>query len=236
MSFGFVGSAYNRASGTRDAFTGLSADLEREGHPSMVSLSGDREPADQLHIWHERMTLTPNGRKVYGTRVWQGRTWYQVHPDTVAPPETSNHEKRRSNDLKWPYNDQSTAAHKRARILATRHNITCEGLSFREPWHWTSWGPLGVIGVPNVAGAGSGSAKPVLPKPESEEDDMKILLMHVKLSNGTDPWYAVDYAAGTAARMHEGIQLDIARKYGQIVEVAGVQPESAIRGLRIVNG
>lgn len=153
MGIHYVPGKYNAAPGTRAAFDGLSAALEAEGHPAMIVADGDREEADQLRIWHERMTLTPNGRKVYGTRWWQGRTWYQIHPDTVGIPGSSNHEKRRANDLKWPYNDQSTTAHKRARILATQHNITCEGLSFREPWHWTFWGSLGAIG--SAAGGGS---------------------------------------------------------------------------------
>ncbi len=159
MGFAFVGGAYNRAVGTRAAFEGLSADLEREGHPAMVSHSGDREPADQLAIWYQRMVPKHqvNGRKVYGTKWWQGQTWYQIHPDSVGIPETSNHEKRRSNDLKWPYNSD-TAAHRRAKQLAPRHGITCEGEN------WTFWGALGEVGTP----AGGGSATP-LPEPIGDE-------------------------------------------------------------------
>lgn len=221
MAFGFVGGAYNRASGTRDAFSGLSAELEREGHPPMVSLSGDREPADQLHIWHERMTLTPNGRKVYGTRVWQGRTWYQVLPDTVAPPETSNHEKRRSNDLKWPYNDQSTAAHKRARILATRHNITCEGLSFREPWHWTSWGPLGAV----EPQSGSGASKPATPVKTPERKRKKMdgfILLVTKDNQGGIRRYLID-ARLEAHREISQYKYDAYKNTGT-PEIFGFQP------------
>ncbi|KRD51975.1 hypothetical protein [Microbacterium sp. Root280D1] len=154
MTLQFSDGAYNLAAGTRDAFGSLSDDLVREGHPPMTSRDGDREPEDQLRIWYQRMTLTPGNRRVYGTKRWQGRTWYQIHPDSVGIPDTSNHEKRRSNDLRAPYNS-NTAAHRRAQVLAKRHNITCEGMGFREWWHWTFWGPLGTIGAPAPAGGAS---------------------------------------------------------------------------------
>lgn len=159
MTLGFSDGAYNLASGTRDAFGALSDDLVREGHPPMVSRSGDREPADQLRIWYERMTLTPGNRRVYGRKWWQGRLWYQIHPDAVGIPDTSNHEKRRSNDLRAPYNADTTAA-RRAKELAKRHNITREGEKFRELWHWTFWGPLGTIGAPAPAGGANTAPVP----------------------------------------------------------------------------
>lgn len=164
MTLGFSDGAYNLASGTRNAFGALSDDLVREGYPPMVSRSGDREPADQLRIWYERMTLSPGSRKVYGRKWWQGRLWYQIHPDSVGVPDTSNHEKRRSNDLRAPYN-ADTAAARRAKVLAKLRNITREGEGFRELWHWTFWGPLGTIGAPAPAG-GANTA------PVPEEDDM----------------------------------------------------------------
>lgn len=167
MSFGFTDGAYNLASGTRNAFGALSADLVAEGLPPMVSGSGDRERADQERIWNERMTLTPGTRKTYGYRWWQGKKWWQIHPDTVAPPGTGNHEARRSNDLKWPYNSDTTAA-RRAKELAKRHNITREGEKFRELWHWTFWGPLGTIGTPAPAGAAT-------TPPQEEDELMKII-------------------------------------------------------------
>lgn len=163
MGISYAGGAYNRAAGTRAAFNALSDDLEREGHPPMVSISGDRESEDQERIWNERMTLNPGNRKVYGYRFWQGKKWYQIHPDTVAPPRTSNHEARRSNDLKWPYNSDTPAA-RRAKVLAKRHNITREGENFRELWHWTHWGPLGHIDTTTGSGAGTITVP--------EEDDM----------------------------------------------------------------
>lgn len=165
MTLGFSDGAYNLASGTRDAFGALSDELVAEGYPPMVSRSGDREPEDQLRIWYERMTLTPGSRRVYGTKRWQGKTWYQIHPDAVGVPNTSNHEKRRSNDLRAPYN-ADTAAARRAKVLAKRHNITREGENFRELWHWTFWGPLGTIGAPAPAGGNTATTP--------GEDDMTI--------------------------------------------------------------
>ncbi|MFJ4996542.1 hypothetical protein ACIP5T_00175 [Microbacterium sp. NPDC088619] len=110
------------------------------------------------------MTLTPGRRKVYGRKRWQGRLWYQIHPDAVGIPDTSNHEKRRSNDLRAPYNSD-TAAARRAKELGKRHSISREGENFRVLWHWTYWGPLGTIGAPAPAG-GANTA------PVPEEDDM----------------------------------------------------------------
>lgn len=177
MSLGFINDAYNRATGTLNAFGALSDALVREGRPPMVSRSGDREYADQLKIWNERMVLAGDirGRHVYAKKRWQGKTWYQIHPDTVATPTnppTSNHGKRRSNDLTWPYNDASTAAHKRARVLAPRYGISCEGLGFSRPedWHWTFWGVLGAIISP-ASLPGSNDIEPA-PEPEKEDEDM----------------------------------------------------------------
>lgn len=142
----YVDGAYNLAEGTRNAFGALSADLVAEGHPEIVVTDGDREPEEQLAIWYDRMTLDPGGRTVYGTAWWNGELWYRIHPWAVGAPGSSNHERRRANDLGWPYNDSGTAAHLRARQLCERHDITWEGAAFDEDWHWTFWGPLGHIG------------------------------------------------------------------------------------------
>jgi hypothetical protein len=171
MSIRFATGAYNNAAGTRAAFDELSSALEAEGHPAMVVLDGDREKPDQLRIWYERMTLTPGNRKVYGTAMWNGRKWYRIHPDAVGVPDTSNHEKRRANDLAWPYNS-NTAAHRRAQHLAPNHGITCEGMGFREWWHWTFWGALGTIGAPAPAGGASSA----VPEPVWKDDDMATLV------------------------------------------------------------
>lgn len=162
----YAGDAYNHAAGTRNAFGGLSDALVAEGHPAMKVVDGDREKQDQLDIWYARMTLNPGNRRVYGTAWWQGQKWYRIHPDAVGVPDTSNHEKRRANDLAWPYNS-NTAAHRRAQELAPNYGITCEGLDFGEWWHWTFWGDLGAIG----AGGGSASSSTATPN-QSEEDEM----------------------------------------------------------------
>ena len=171
MSTRYAGAAYNHASGTRGAFDGLSNQLEAEGHPPMVVLDGGREKADQLRIWYQRMTLTPGNRKVYGTAWWNGQKWYRIHPDAVGVPDTSNHEKRRANDLEWPCNS-NTAAHLRTQVLAKRHNITWQGMGFREWRHWTFWGALGAIGAAPAGGGGSVPIAPNLP----EEDDLATLV------------------------------------------------------------
>ncbi len=169
MTFGFTGGAYNHASGTRDAFRSLSDALVAEGHPPMVSVSGDREFADEVAIFTSRYRQQATGNGPYNdVRFWNGAPhghpggtrWVRVSGlGTVAVPGTSNHGKRRSNDLAWPYNTD-TAAAARAKRLAEARNITREGENFGELWHWTFWGSLGVIG--QTAG---GSNSP-------EEDDM----------------------------------------------------------------
>lgn len=157
---GFTNEAYNRASGTRNAFGALSDDLVREGYPRMVSRSGDRELEDQIRLFTTRYRQQAAGSGAFGdVRTWDGRNygypggtrWVRVSSEgTVAAPTdppTSNHGRRRSNDLLYPYNS-NTAAHRRAKELAKRHNITCEGENFGEKWHWTYWGPLGTIAAP----------------------------------------------------------------------------------------
>lgn len=167
MAIGFVDGAYNRAHGTRNAFGALSDALVREGHPAMVSLSGDREPDTQLRLWNERMTLNPGSRRTYGSKWWRGLKWWQIHPDAVGIPGTSNHEARRSNDLKWPYNSDTTAS-RRAKELGRNHNITREGENFRELWHWTFWGPLGQVDSPS-GGGGSGEWDEMATKAEVQQ-------------------------------------------------------------------
>lgn len=151
----YLDGSYNAATGTRDAFAGLSAELVALGHPEMRVTEGDRERATQEAIWNERMVPAgeERGRRVYRRVWWNGLWWSQIHPWAVAPPGGSNHEGRRSNDLAYPYNDRSTAAHQAAQRLAPKYGITWEGANFDEDWHWTFWGVLGRIGTP--AGTGN---------------------------------------------------------------------------------
>ncbi|EQM83431.1 hypothetical protein [Microbacterium maritypicum] len=154
MPIRYAGDAYNRAVGTRSAFAGLSADLEREGLPAMVVNDGDREEQDEIDVFLARFRPQASGVGSFNdVRWWRGVRYVRFSPlGTVAPPGTGNHGKRRANDLGYPYNSD-TPAHRRAQVLAKRHNITCEGMGFREWWHWTFWGPLGAIA--SAAGGGN---------------------------------------------------------------------------------
>lgn len=171
-TFTYAPGEYNAAAGTRDAFGGLSDALVAEGYPAMRSVSADRETSTQVAIFVDRYRQQATGTGRFGdVRYWDGTAygypggtrWVRVSDEgTVAVPTTSNHEKRRVNDLAWPYNSD-TPAHRRARQLAVNYNIECDGISFGEWWHWSFWGALGVIGTP--AGGGATAFNP-------EEDDM----------------------------------------------------------------
>lgn len=177
----YAAGRYHRASGTRNAFAAWGADLIAEGYPEPVVNSGDREEALQEQIFREAYDPS-SGPKDVGPfndrRFWPGHGyWKRVRGNaTIAAPGASNHEKRRASDLAYPY-DRDTPAHRRGQALAKRHNITCEGLGFREWWHWTFWGPLGTIGTPVPAGETSSAA----PEPIWEDDNMRIF----KSKNGT---------------------------------------------------
>lgn len=173
----YLDGSYNAASGTRGAFAGLSDELVSLGHPEIPVTEGDREYETQLAYWNERMVPAgdENGRRVYRRVWWNGLWWSQIHPWAVAPPGSSNHESRRSNDLAWPYNDSSADAHKAAQRLAPNYGISWEGRNFDEDWHWTFWGELGTIGARIPASSST---------PESEEDDMKDKYMWKRRADG----------------------------------------------------
>lgn len=166
MSLVYLGGEYNAASGTRDAFGRFSDDLEAAGLPPIRVTSGDRSPAVQVSIFVKRYRQQASGAGPFGdVRTWDGSAWgfpggnrwvRYSSEGTVAAPGTSRHEQKRSNDLAWPYNAVTTA-HLRARDIAKRHNITCDGLGFGEPWHWTYWGPLGSTGAAASASTSSTS-------------------------------------------------------------------------------
>lgn len=182
-TFGFMNGAYNLASGTLAAFGRLSDALVREGHPRMVSKSGDREPQDQIDTFLSRYRAQATGSGPYGDVRWWNGVRYVRHSSAgpVAVPGNSNHEKRRANDLAYPYNSSGTAAHRRAKDIAPRYGITCEGLGFGEPWHWTFWGDLGAINIP----AGGQTAKPAHTD-QSEEDTVKDAVI-ISYSDESDP-------------------------------------------------
>jgi hypothetical protein len=162
MSLVYTGTEYNEAAGTRNAFGALSDDLVAEGLPPIRVTSGDRSPAVQVGIFVARFRQQATGRGPFGdVRTWNGAAW--GYPGgtrwvrfsaagTVAVPGTGTHEKKRSNDLGWPYNS-ATPQHARARVLARRHGIVCDGINFGEWWHWTFQGALGAVGTPASASA-----------------------------------------------------------------------------------
>ena len=171
MSIRYTAGSHNDAAGTRAAFAALSDDLEAEGLPPLTVVSGDRAPEEQVALFVARFWQQAVGvGRFADVRFWDGSAWGYgggtrwvrwSSEGTVAVPGTGNHEKHRSNDLGWPYNSD-TWQHARAREIAKRHNITCDGIGFGESWHWTFWGALGALGAP----ASTGNATTV------QEDDM----------------------------------------------------------------
>jgi len=166
--------SYFLASGTRDAFGGLSDALVREGYAEIVVNDGDREAGEQEAGFRLRYrpALSATDRGPFGDRrYWPGHGWWvrTMAGGVMGVPGSSNHERRRSGDLGYPYNSDTTA-HRRAKVLARNFNITCEGENFSEKWHWTHWGLLGTIGAP----AGSGSA-PFTPEPVIDLEDIMSL-------------------------------------------------------------
>lgn len=221
MGIRYAGDSYNRAAGTRAAFAALSADLEREGLPAIFVNDGDREVQDEIDVFLARYRPQATGVGPFNdVRTWNGVRYVRYSPlGTVAVPGTGNHGKRRANDLGFPYGSD-TAPHRRAQVLAKRHNITCEGMGFREWWHWTFWGPLGAIGAP--AGGATASATPAVPKPEFEEDAMKDFLLLKVLVPGGFRRYIID-PRSEGKREISQIKYDL-YKNGGMATVPGDQP------------
>lgn len=195
MSIRYAKGQHNDAAGTRDAFAALSDDLEAEGLPPFTVNSGDREPAEQVELFVSRFWQQAIGvGRFADVRYWDGSAWGYgggtrwvrwSDEGTVAVPGTGNHEKHRSNDLAWPY-DSDTWQHARARELAKRHNITCDGIGFGEWWHWTFWGALGVIGAP-----ASTDAEKFPATTKSEEDTMARLIKFDEGILPNDPTFLI---------------------------------------------
>lgn len=146
----------------------------------LLVTSGIRTYDEQKRIFLQRYTTTPNGRKVYDTRWWNGQLWYRISSvGTVAQPGTSNHEIQGSKaavDLRDSGSDAGVtkAGTKRANWLranAARFGLVASGYGFGEPWHYD---------VPNIFAAvpSGGGGKPVptpTPKPTpitQEEEEM----------------------------------------------------------------
>jgi hypothetical protein len=167
----YASGRYHLASGTRKAFAAWGADLVAAGYAEPVVNSGDREEALQEQIFRDAYVPSSGPRDVgpfNDRRYWTGHGyWKRVKGNaTIAAPGASNHEKRRASDLAYPY-DRDTPAHRAGQALAKRHNITCEGMGFREWWHWTFWGPLGTIDTPGGGSASGGATDAVTPTPDT---------------------------------------------------------------------
>lgn len=235
--------SYQRASGTSSAFAGLSADLVAEGHPQITVNSGDREPEVQEAIFRSKFVPSTGPKDVgpYGDRkFWPGHGYWKrvVGGGTVGVPLTSNHEKRRAADLAYPYNSD-TAAHRRAKQLAPRHNITCEGENFAEKWHWTYWGPLGTINIPGGGSAAGGATSPATPTPDTALlRRRKENAMYVSGTSFPDV-YAVEgvtnevYPKGQARmRVCTSQEADFARTGGLVIQGY----DTSLQALAVVTG
>lgn len=174
----------------------------------LLGSSGVRTDEEQLAIWYERYTLTPNGRRVYDTRWWQGRLWYRISSaGTVAQPKTSNHQidvasgRRGAVDVRDSGGDPGvtrfgTARNDWLRANAPRFNFNSdEGVWVNEAWHYRytadPW---------RAVPAGSGSDVPSVPSiPEEtyivQEDDMANPLGYAK-GDKADAVYAIYTTAG----------------------------------------
>jgi hypothetical protein len=116
--------------------------------------SGTRTTAEQEAIFRQRYTTTPNGRRVYDVRRWNGVLWYRISSaGTVAVPRTSNHEENgpvgpRALDIKDSGKDRGVAFAGNPRSNWIKANcgnfqFKANGYGFGEPWHieWTGGDP-----------------------------------------------------------------------------------------------
>lgn len=72
------------------------------------------------------------------------------------------------------------------------------------------------------------------PPPTTGGDDMPMQhLIQVRLADGTEPYYLIDYGAGTAQRLWQGIQLDLIRRDPNLDNVGSIQPPTVLDGLTI---
>ncbi|QWS69689.1 endolysin [Microbacterium phage WilliamStrong] len=129
----------------------------------LLVTSGIRTAEEQERIFRERYTLTPNGRKVYDTRWWNGRLWYRISSaGTVAVPRTSNHEiqgTKAAVDLRDSGRDAgvSVAGSRRSNWLranAPAYGLVASGFGFGEAWHYD------VLNIFAAVPSGGGSTKP----------------------------------------------------------------------------
>lgn len=123
----------------------LDADCRRLFGVGVIVSSAIRLHEEQKAIFLARYTRTPNGRRVYDTRWWNGQLWYRISSaGTVAQPGTSNHEiqgNKAAVDLRDTGADGGLATGGSARSNWLRQNagnydMVPSGFGFREPWHY----------------------------------------------------------------------------------------------------
>ncbi|AYQ99484.1 lysin A [Microbacterium phage Johann] len=151
----------------------LDRDLRNAFGVGLVANSGIRLAQEQLDIWYARYTRTPNGRKVYDTRWWNGQLWYRISSaGTVAQPGSSNHEIQGSKaavDIQDTGSDagitnKNSVRGRWIRANAWRYSLIASGDGFGEGWHFDI---TGIYNTPPGTPAGGGT---VVPK----EDDMTV--------------------------------------------------------------
>lgn len=171
----------------------LNADLRREFGVSLVANSGIRLDSEQEQIWYARMTLTPNGRRVYETRWWNGRLWYRISPEgTVAPPGQSNHQIQGQDaavDIADTGNDagitnRNSTRGRWIRANAWRYDLVAEGDGFSEGWHFKI---LGVFRTP--PGAPASTPTPIQ---EVLEEDGMPAATRVQVAPNKFHYYNID--------------------------------------------
>lgn len=155
----------------------ISAEMYRLFGVYLVVTSGIRTHQEQIDVFLERYTLSPNGRPVYDTRWWNGQLWYRISSaGTVAAPGSSNHEiqgTQAAADLRDTGSDAgvATAGSRRSNWLranAHRFGLVPSGFGFGEAWHYDI---LNIFAAVPSGGGGTPVPKPK-PTPTQEEEDM----------------------------------------------------------------
>lgn len=109
-----------------------------------------------------------------------------------------------------------------------------------EPWHHEYLAALDVAGLaaappppppPPPPSPPPSPAPPPSPHRHREELPMRYLLQIDPRTDGR--WFLVDYGAGTAQRLQNGVQLDLIRRDPNVEQVIGPQAPTVLAGLSI---
>lgn len=175
--------------------------------------SGIRTHEEQRAIFLARYTRTPDGRRVYDTRWWNGAKWYRVSPaGTVAVPGTSNHEIQGSKaavDVRDTGRDagvttRGTVRANWLRANAPKYGLVASGYYFGEPWHFDVLNIFTPIAVPATV---TPEPAPVVEEPAEDllEDNMRIF--GYKNPNDKNRTYYVEFDS-TSGYWHEWVSTD----------------------------